>query len=132
MLARKWRKITVGGSDAHAAASAGTAYTEVLGARTKDEFLAGLRAGQGRVGGESGSYLKLMRDILLIGAEMMRENRWTAPLAPLALLVPGFTALNYFSERRFAERWAAEILERTETRTRERRKRPQPAAEELL
>ncbi|HEV2306106.1 MAG TPA: PHP-associated domain-containing protein [Candidatus Acidoferrales bacterium] len=132
-LAEQWRKIAIGGSDAHAAISAGTAYTEVPGARNKDEFFAGLRAGNGRLGGGSGSYLKLTRDILLIVAEMVRETHWTVLLAPLALLVPGFTFFNYWSERRFGERWAAEILERPETR-----RRPQwlgarrPAAEEYL
>ena len=131
-LARQWRKFAIGGSDAHAAASAGRTYTEVPDARNKDEFLAGLRAGKAHVGGSSGSYLKLTRDILLIGIEMVRENHWKALLAPLALLVPGFTFFNYISERRFRQRWAAEVLEPTETKARARWKRPQTTAEEVL
>ncbi len=131
-LARQWRKIAIGGSDAHAAVSAGTAYTEVPGARNKDEFLAGLRAGNARIGGASGSYRKLTRDILLIGVEMMRENRWTTLLAPLALLVPAVTLSNYFNERRFGARWAAQILDRPQSHASNRWKRPQPAAEQLL
>jgi predicted metal-dependent phosphoesterase TrpH len=113
-LARYWGKIAIGGSDAHALPSAGTAYTEVPGARDKDEFFAGLRAGMGRVGGESGRFSKLTRDVFLIGVEMMREKSWTMLLAPLAVLVPAVTILNYYSERRFSRRWAAEILPETD------------------
>src|ERR1700734_26242 len=58
-LAKQWDKIAIGGSDAHALPSAGTAYTEVPGAPDKEEFFAGLRAGLGRVGGESGGFRKL-------------------------------------------------------------------------
>lgn len=111
-LALQWEKIAIAGSDAHALASAGTAYTEVPGARNKDEFLAGLRAGKGRLGGESGSYSKLTRDILLVGVEMMREKRWKALLAPLAMLVPCFTLYNYLEEHLFGEYWAAQIFEK--------------------
>ena len=48
-LAKHWGKIGIGGSDAHALPSVGTAYTEVPGARDKEEFFDGLRAGLGRV-----------------------------------------------------------------------------------
>jgi predicted metal-dependent phosphoesterase TrpH len=109
-LARYWEKIAIGGSDAHALPSVGTAYTEVRGARDKDEFFAGLREGMGRVSGESGCFSKLTRDVFLIGIEMMREKSWTTLLAPLAVLVPAVTFLNYYSERKFSRRWAAEIL----------------------
>ncbi len=66
VLARRWQKIAIGGSDAHALASVGMAYTEVPGARDKNEFFAGLRAGYGRVGGESGNTAKLARDVFSI------------------------------------------------------------------
>ncbi len=46
-LARHWHKIAIGGSDAHALPSVGTAYTEVPGARDKEEFFAGLQSGAG-------------------------------------------------------------------------------------
>ena len=49
-LATRWKKVAIGGSDAHALASVGTAYTEVADARDKEEFFAALRNGQGRVG----------------------------------------------------------------------------------
>ena len=66
-LAAQWDKIAIGGSDAHALASVGTAYTEVPGARDKEEFFAGLQSGKGVVAGESGCFAKLTRDVFLIG-----------------------------------------------------------------
>jgi predicted metal-dependent phosphoesterase TrpH len=110
-LAHQWRKIEIGGSDAHTLSSAATAYTEVPGARNKEEFFAGLRAGKGRAAGHSGNYMKLTRDVLLIGGCTMRERPWTILLAPLALLVPVATFLNYRCERKFGEYWAARILD---------------------
>ncbi|MFZ3247153.1 MAG: PHP-associated domain-containing protein [Candidatus Acidiferrales bacterium] len=109
-LARQWRKIQIGGSDAHASASAATAYTEVPGARNKEEFFAGLRAGKGRPAGESGNFVKLTRDVLMIGGATMWERPWALALAPLALLVPLATFLNYRSERKFGSLWAKRIL----------------------
>ncbi|MGD0906955.1 MAG: PHP domain-containing protein [Candidatus Acidiferrales bacterium] len=106
-----WRrcKTQVAGSDAHALASVGTTYTEVLGARDKDEFFAGLRAGYGRLGGDSGSYWKLTRDVLLLCREMMREDRWTILLAPLLALVPAGVAVNYLVDLDFVRRWGTAI-----------------------
>src|ERR1700683_4594689 len=80
-LAQRWDKVAIGGSDAHALPSVGTAYTEVGGARDKAEFFEGLKAGKGRVAGESGSFAKLTRDCFKIGFEMIRENTWTAATA---------------------------------------------------
>lgn len=117
-LARQWEKAAIGGSDAHALASVGTAYTEVIGARDKDEFFAALRNGLGRVGGESGSFSKLTRDVFSIGFDMMREKYWTALLAPLAFLVPAITCLNYCSERRFRNRWAPQVLGKSDAEKR--------------
>ncbi len=115
-LAKRWRKIAIGGSDAHALASVGTAYTEVPGARDKEEFFAGLRAGMGRVEGESGNFTKLTRDVLLVTLEMMRENAWTRLLAPLGVLIPCATLLNCCAEQMFGRRWAARILDEADTR----------------
>lgn len=109
ILARRLRKIPVGGSDAHALASVGTAYTEVPGARNKDEFLAGLRAGHGRLGGSSGGYWKLTRDILLLCRDMMCYDPWTVVLAPLVALVPAGVAVNYYIDRSFIARWSGRI-----------------------
>jgi predicted metal-dependent phosphoesterase TrpH len=132
-LALRWDKIGIGGSDAHALPSVGTAYTEVAGARDKHEFFAGLKAGQSRVAGESGCFAKLTRDCFLIGFEMIREKSWTALLAPLAPLVPFITFMNYRDERAFSARWAAEILHQRRTRKRSRWVAiPQRAAEEWV
>jgi hypothetical protein len=131
ILAKQWQKIAIGGSDAHALRSVGTAYTEVFGARNKEEFFAGLRNGRGRVAGESGSFTKLTRDVFLIAFEMMREKYWTALLAPLAVLIPAITYLNTLDEQTFCRRWAAKILVQPKVHNRARWiVVPRPAAEE--
>jgi predicted metal-dependent phosphoesterase TrpH len=117
-LAKQWRKISIGGSDAHALPSAGKTYTEVPGARDKDEFFEGLRNGRGRAVGESGGFLKLTRDVYLIAYELTREKSWTALLSPLALAIPAVTLCNYFQERLFSRRWAARIIDQPEVRKR--------------
>jgi predicted metal-dependent phosphoesterase TrpH len=109
-LAERWEKIPVGGSDAHSLASVGTAYTEVPGARNKDEFFAGLKSGRGCVAGESGSFGKLTRDAFLIAVEMMREKNWTAVIAPLAALVPAVAYWNSRAEDAFSRHWGSQIL----------------------
>jgi len=119
-LAERWDKIPIGGSDAHSLASLGTTYTEVPGARDKHEFFAGLKSGFGRVGGESGSFRKLTRDVYLIAAEMMRETNWTKLLAPLAALVPAATYWNYRREDAFSRHWAARVLGAVPARRRPR------------
>jgi predicted metal-dependent phosphoesterase TrpH len=105
-----------GGSDAHVLASAARAWTVVPRTRDKQEYLDGLRAGRGRVRGATGSYGILTRDVLSISLAMVRENPWTAVLAPLALAVPAAIAANYLLENVFARYWMARYL-----RTRRRR-----------
>jgi len=131
-LARQWQKIAIGGSDSHALPSAGTTYTEVPGARDKEEFFAGLRSGMGRVGGESGCFSKLTLDVFLIAGELMREKCWTALLSPLALLIPAITLWNYRDEHVFLRRWADEIVGQAKTRTRPRWIAAPPAVEEWV
>ena len=117
-LARAHGKIAVGGSDAHALVSAGSAYTEVPGARNKEEFLEGLRRGEGRVRGEHGSCRKLARDVYWIAGEMMRREPWKVLLAPLAVLVPAVTFANFLCELWFARVWGARVM--PELRSRDR------------
>ena len=132
-FAKQWDKIAIGGSDAHALPSVGSAYTEVPGARDKDEFFAGLKAGKGVVAGESGCFSKLTLDVYMIAFEMMREKSWTALLAPLAALIPVVTFWNYRDEHAFSRRWAAEVLGEPQSRKRPRWiSVPQPAVEELV
>lgn len=132
-LAKQWKKIGIGGSDAHALPSVGTAYTEVPGARDKEEFFENLRNGMGRVGGESGSVTKLTRDVYVIAYEMMREKMWTRLMSPLGLLIPGFIFWNYCHEQLFSRRWAPRVLARSEKNERLRWiSEPQTMAEECL
>jgi predicted metal-dependent phosphoesterase TrpH len=125
-LARKLGKIGLGGSDAHALPSVGTAYTEVPGAQDKEEFFAGLQRGLGRVHGESGGFRKLTRDVLMIAGEMMREKAWTVALSPLAVLIPAITLYTCVDERLFSRKWADEVLSRQEAWPRRRTAFPQP------
>jgi hypothetical protein len=97
----------IGGSDAHAMASVGCAWTAVPGARNRQEYLRGLRAGKGRVRGESGSIYKLTRDVLAIGGAMVRENPATLPIAALGWMLPFVILGNYAIEYGFARWWMA-------------------------
>jgi predicted metal-dependent phosphoesterase TrpH len=116
-LASRLGKIAIGGSDSHTMVGVGRTYTEVSGARTVEEFFAGLRSGQGRVGGEHGSYGKLTADIFHIVWSLWKERPWTVALMPLAPLVPVVTAGHWMNEIRFCQKWVA-ALERDETRQR--------------
>jgi predicted metal-dependent phosphoesterase TrpH len=115
------QKIGIGGSDAHTLVSAGTAFTEVSGARTKEEFFAGLRAGRGTIGGELGSaggrWLKLTRDVLLVAAAMMREKPATAALAPVALLLPAAMLAQSLHANGFAWLWGKRAQRRRRENT---------------
>ena len=114
--ARRLEKVSVGGSDAHALASAGSAYTEVSGARTKAEFLRGLRAGRATVAGEHGGYSKLTRDVFHIAGAMIRHNPWTSLLLPLAPAIPFYTLAVMMHEFGFARRWSALAFRRERIR----------------
>ena len=106
LFALRTRKVSVAGSDAHTLAWLGRTYTEVPGARTRSEFLAGLRQGRSIATGESGSYRKLTAAVWTIGLSMVRERRWTAILAPLLAVVPLVTLINFGLEVCFARKWA--------------------------
>ena len=110
MLADRAARAEVGGSDAHAMASVGCAWTAVPGARNRLEYLDGLRHGRGRVRGESGGWSKLTRDVVAIGCAMMRENPRTLPIAALGFLVPVITLGNYVTESIFVHYWLARYL----------------------
>jgi predicted metal-dependent phosphoesterase TrpH len=102
-----------GGSDAHAIVSAGTAYTQVPGACNKEEFFAGLRAGHGIPRGPRGTlpgrWLKLTRDICLVTAALMRDNRAAVALAPVAALIPAFTVVQTLHSVVFAWWWGGRV-----------------------
>ena len=63
----------VGGSDAHTLATVARAHTEVPGARNREEFLRGLRAGATIPRGRSGSYAQLVGDITRVAAAGYRK-----------------------------------------------------------
>lgn len=105
----------VGGSDAHALAFVGQAYTAVPGARSKEEFLEGLRRGFTVPSGKAGSYARLTSEVTRIfaggyidaarhahedGREALRVLVSLA-LVPLLPLIPLFTAAIYLHERCF-------------------------------
>jgi len=108
----------VGGSDAHSLAHVARAFTTVPGARTKEEFLAGLRTGLTVPCGRSGSYARLTGEVVRIFAagyvETFRELLDGAPsalrvaaslaMAPFLSLIPLFTLGVYVHERRFGGR----------------------------
>lgn len=110
-LAARFGKIAVGGSDSHAMGGAGRTYTEVPGARSKEDFFAGLRAGKGRVQGADGSYVKLTADVFSIIGSLFCEKPWTLCLLPLGIFVPACTAGHWINEMRFCRKWPA-ILEK--------------------
>src|SRR5260370_3536959 len=109
-LARNINKPVIAGSDSHAIYGVGSAYTSVSGARTKREFLDGVRAGRATVHGESGSWYKLTRDVLSICVDLCKETPWALPLAPLMMGVPLVTACNYVLDLTFSEHWFAKVV----------------------
>jgi predicted metal-dependent phosphoesterase TrpH len=108
-LAARLGKIAIAGSDSHAMGGVGRTYTEVSGARTADEFFAGLRAGHGSIRGIHGSYGKLTSDVYSIVKALFAEKPWTIAASPLALLVPVFTLHHWLNEIRFCKKWSAAI-----------------------
>src|SRR5712691_9943537 len=116
-LAARLGKIGIAGSDSHTIAGVGLTFTEVPGARTVDEFFAGLRAGCGGVHGVHGSCGKLTADVFSIVRSLFWDKPWTLALSPFALLVPAFTAGHWMNEIRFCRKWSA-ALERGEKRKR--------------
>jgi hypothetical protein len=118
LVGREAGMAPVGGSDAHSLAHVARAFTTVPGARTKEEFLAGLRTGLTVPSGRSGSYARLTGEVVRIFAagyvETLRDVlagppsalRLAASLAvvPLLPLVPLVTLGVYAHERRFGVR----------------------------
>ena len=87
-LASQLRKPVVAGSNAHTLTALGRANIDIPAARTKQEFLRGLRAGNGFARGESGSFVRLTRDVLSICMSLVAEKRWLLPLVPFSPQFP--------------------------------------------
>ncbi len=105
-LASRWAKAHIGGSDAHTMASLGRTYTEVPGARTAKEFLAGVRARRSKALGENGDFLKLTLAVWAIAASMFCEHPGTLLLSPLMAAAPLVTLGNFLREVSFERKWS--------------------------
>src|SRR5262249_58784329 len=109
-------RAAVGGSDAHALPSVARAWTEVPGARTRDDFLDGLRQGRTLARGSSGTYARLVGDISTVFAGAVAENfalagrspgdlgrlAGTLALVPVLALLPLIGLVNLRRERSMA------------------------------
>src|SRR5450432_3333412 len=115
-LAARFGKVAIAGSDSHTIAGVGLTHTEVPGARTVEEFFAGLLQGRGRIHGVHGGYAKLTADVFSVVNSLLEDKPWTLAISPLAVLVPLFTAGHWLNELRFSRKWTA-ILEGRERRT---------------
>lgn len=73
-LATATGRHVIGGSDAHTGRGIGRTYTVVDGARTREEFLAGLRAGRGRAEGRHGHYFTMASDMLRFAGRFYEER----------------------------------------------------------
>jgi predicted metal-dependent phosphoesterase TrpH len=118
MVGRESGMAQVGGSDAHSLAHVARAFTAVPGARTKEEFLAGLRKGLTVPCGRSGSYARLTGEVSRIFAAGYRETLEDAlrgrpsplrvaaslALAPFLATIPLFTLAVHAHERSFGAR----------------------------
>jgi predicted metal-dependent phosphoesterase TrpH len=102
-------RIAIAGSDAHTLSSLGRTYTTVAGARTRAEFLEGLKQGRTAVAGESGDVWKLTKAVCSIGGSMVGEKPWTAILTPLMAFVPAVLIVNFLMEISFAEKWGSTV-----------------------
>ena len=104
-FATRFNKPVIAGSDSHTLGGVAKTFTEVRGAANAQDFLAGLRRGQGVALGESGDYLKLTGDVLSIGGSLIRNVPWMALGAVLFAAAPMVTLAHYFRELAFAWYW---------------------------
>jgi predicted metal-dependent phosphoesterase TrpH len=73
-LAEAYGRIPIAGSDSHTRRGIGRTWIEVEGARTREEFLAGLRSGRVRVGGRQGNYFTMASDIVRVAGGFYQEQ----------------------------------------------------------
>ncbi|MFI5097759.1 MAG: PHP-associated domain-containing protein [Candidatus Acidiferrales bacterium] len=108
-LAERLGKAGIAGSDSHTLSGIARTFTEVPGARTVNEFLIGLRAGQGVVYGENGNYMKLTTDIFRFAGNVLMEKPWAAVMLPLTVFVPAVIAGHWLNEIRFCRQWTQRL-----------------------
>ena len=73
-IAEACGKIGVGGSDSHTRRGIGRTWVSVEGARTREEFLSGLRSGNVQVHGRHGNYFGMASDVVRFATGFYREN----------------------------------------------------------
>jgi predicted metal-dependent phosphoesterase TrpH len=129
-LGRRAGMAPVGGSDSHTLAGVARACTGVPGARTREEFLAGLRNGFTVPQGRSGSYARLTEEVTRIftagygeavanpGARPPATLLALMALVPFLPLLPVVTAAIYAHELHFGARWFARFADARGRRTR--------------
>lgn len=81
-LAAATGKHTLGGGDSHTARGIGLTWTEVPGARSREEFMQGLRAGRGIAGGAHGGVRTMMSDMWRFAGNFMAEAVATTAKQP--------------------------------------------------
>ena len=82
-LAEAAGKIGIAGSDSHTHRGIGHTWTEVPGARTRDEFIRGLFGGWVRVSGRMGSFGSMSSDVVRFAANYYLEQIRRVVLQPL-------------------------------------------------
>jgi predicted metal-dependent phosphoesterase TrpH len=73
-LAAATGKHTLGGGDSHTGRGIGLTWTEVPGARSREEFMQGLRAGRGIAGGAHGGVRTMMSDMWRFTGNFLAES----------------------------------------------------------
>jgi hypothetical protein len=67
-------KVGIAGSDSHTSRGIGCTWVEAPLARTRDEFMADLRAGRVEVGGRHGSPLTMASDVMRMAGRLYEEQ----------------------------------------------------------
>ena len=81
-LAAAAGKHTLGGGDSHTGRGIGLTWTEVPGARSREEFMTGLRAGRGIAGGAHGGSRTMMSDMWRFTGNFLAEAVSTTTASP--------------------------------------------------
>lgn len=110
--AERMGKTAVAGSDAHSAGAVGRTYTEVPGARNKQEFVQGLWQGRARAGGNSGGFARVLTELTSVACSLFQERPAAALFSPLMALLPAAALANYLAEQWFCGRWEKQVAKR--------------------
>jgi predicted metal-dependent phosphoesterase TrpH len=134
-LAAAAGKHLLGGGDSHTGRGIGLTWTEVPGARTRQEFMAGLRAGRGIAGGAHGGVRTMMSDMWRftgnflaesLAAAATRPSDWRGlacvfggvfglPVVPVLMVAP---FVHFVHEQRFNRDLLYDLIARPETASR--------------